>query len=271
MTPMQFLKRSTPRVILVASVLSGLVATAGPAAAQEPPTLTIIKDTRPDQSQDFTFDASGPGLDADTSFTLDDDGNEGNALPSSEELVLTANPVGSDLPPYVITEDEVDGFDLSDIDCTLNGVALDLSDIDVRAGGELSGVTLRLDEDDVAVCTFINVEESDADPYDTYDDDPGDPAFQFVAPFETSTTNPAPVEVAGTTQPAVTQQPETQAPAVVLNETAQPAPADAAPVALAELPRTGSSARQATLVGGLLLITGGVASLIGRRRKAIQA
>jgi LPXTG-motif cell wall-anchored protein len=203
---------------------------------------------------------------------LDDDGNEGNALPSSETLVLTSNPVGSDLPPYVVTEDEVDGFDLSDIDCTLNGVALDLGDIDVRDDGELAGVTLRLDDDDVAVCTFINVEESDDDPYDTYDDDPGDPDFVFQTPFENATSNPTPVEVAATTQPAVTQQPEqAQAPAVVLNETAQPAPGDAAPAVLAELPRTGSSARQATLVGGLLLITGGVASLIGRRRKAAQA
>jgi hypothetical protein len=41
-------------------MLTGLVAMAPQAHAQEPPTFTIIKDTRPDQDQDFTFTAEGP-------------------------------------------------------------------------------------------------------------------------------------------------------------------------------------------------------------------
>ena len=270
MTPMQFLKRSAPRAILAASLLSGFVATAKPAAAQDLPTFTIIKDTQPNQGQDFTFTASGPNLPGDGIFVLDDDGVENNALPSSQTFTLAPNPEGSELGPYVITEEQVDGFELTEINCTLNGEPQDLSDIQVlNDEDELIGITGRLDLDDVAVCSFVNEEEDDSDPYDTYDDDPGDPDFDFDTPFENSTNDPAPVPVATTTQPVVTQQPEI--PVVVAGEGAPAVPVDAAPVVLAELPRTGSGARQMTLVGGLLLIAGGAASLIGRRRRATQA
>ncbi|HEY3239071.1 MAG TPA: LPXTG cell wall anchor domain-containing protein [Acidimicrobiia bacterium] len=273
MTPLRFLKRSAAPVIMAASIVSGLVATAHPAVAQVPPTFTIIKDTQPDQGQDFTFTASGPNLPGDGIFLLDDDGVEDNALPSSQTFTLAPNPEGSGLDPYVITEELVDGFELTDIDCTLNGEPQDLADIQVlNDEDELIGISGRLDLDDVAVCTFVNEEEADSDPYDTYDDDPGDRDFQFDTPFQNADNDPAPVEVAATSQPVVNQQPEqSQVPVVVAGEVAPALPADAAPVALTELPRTGSGTRGATMVGGLLLILGGVASLAGRRRKATQA
>jgi LPXTG-motif cell wall-anchored protein len=272
-TPLQFLKRSTAPVIMAASIVSGLVATALPAAAQELPTFTIVKDTQPDQGEDFTFNAS-PEIPGDGVFLLDDDGVEDNELPSSQTFTLAPNPEGSGLDPYIITEELVDGFELSDIECTLNDEPLDLADIAVLDADGLIGISLRLELDDVAVCTFINVaaevdddDGDDPDPYDGYDDDPGDPDFEFEAPFENADTDPDPVEVAATSQPVVTQQPEV--PAVVAGEGAPVS--DAAPVVLAELPRTGAGARQATMVGGLLLILGGVASLAGRRRRAHQA
>jgi LPXTG-motif cell wall-anchored protein len=274
-TPLRFLKRSTAPVIMAASIVSGLVATALPAAAQEPPTFTIIKDTQPDQAQDFTFTASGPipAQLGDGVFQLDDDGSEQNGLPSRATFPLPPNPEGSGLDPYVITEDQVEGFELSDIECTLNGEPQDLADIQVlNDEDELIGITGRLDLDDVAVCTFINEEVvDDDDPYDTYGDDPGDPDFQFETPFQNADNDPDTVEVAATSQPVVTQQPDPQVPVVVAGEAAPALSADAAPVALAELPRTGSGARGATMAGGLLLFLGGVASLAGRRRKATQA
>jgi LPXTG-motif cell wall-anchored protein len=272
---MQFLKRSTPRVLVAASLMAGLVATvAGPVAAQEPPTFTIIKDTRPDQSQDFTFTATGPipAQLGDGIFQLDDDGSELNGLPSVATFPLPPNPEGSGLDPYVITEEQVDGFELTDIECTLNGEPQDLDDIAVlNDEDELIGITGRLDLDDAAVCTFVNEEaDGDSDPYDTYGDDPGDPDFDFETPFQNADSDPDVVQVAGTSLPAVTQQPE--AAAVVLNDTAPATPqGDIAPVALTELPRTGSGARQTTMVGGLLLALGGIATLAGRRREANQA
>ncbi len=276
MTPMPFLKRSTPRVLVAASLMAGLVATvAGPAAAQEPPTFTIIKDTRPDQGQDFTFTATGPIPQelGDEIFQLDDDGIEDNALASSLTVTLPPNPEGSGLDPYVITEEQVDGFELTDIECTLNGEPQDLADIAVlNDEDELIGISGRLDLDDAALCTFINEEaDDDSDPYDTYDDDPGSSNFDFDSPFQNADSDPDPVDVAGTSQPVVEPAGQVAAAPAVLSEV-QPAPqGDVAPVALAELPRTGSGARQMTFVGGLLLIAGGTASLVGRRRKATQA
>ena len=232
------------------------------------PTFTIIEDTRPDQAQNFTFAASGPEIPGDGIFQLDDDGVEDNTLPSSQTFTLAPNPEGSGLDAYVITQALVDGFELTDIECTLNDEAQDLAGIAVlNDDDELIGISGRLELDDVAVCTFINTEaDDDSDPYDGYDDDPGDPVFEFETPFENADSDPDPVEVA-TSQPVVTQQPEI--PVVVAGEAA-PA-AEAAPLVLAELPRTGSGARQATMVAGLLLILGGVASLAGRRRKTHQA
>jgi Gram positive anchor. len=193
-------------------------------------------------------------------------------------LPFPRTPEESGLDPYVIVEELVDGFELVDIECAINGEPQDLADIGVENDeGQLIGVSGRLELDDVAVCTFINEEvdsdddddsDDDSDGYD-YDSDPGD--FDFDTPFENSDSDPDPVEVADTTQPVVEQAGEVaQAPAV-LSEV-QPAPAgDVAPQALAELPRTGAASRQLTFVAGLLLIAGGTASLFGRRRKATQA
>ncbi len=271
MTPWQLVKHS-PRVLVAASLMAGFVATAQPAVAQEPPTFTIVKDAQPDSAQDFTFTATGPAIPGDGLFQLDDDGVEDNALPSSLTFTLVPNPEGSGLDPYVITEELVDGWELDDIECTLNGEAQDLDDIAVFDGDELVGVSGRLDLDDAAVCTFINVAADDDDD-NGYDDYPGDSDFDFDTPFDTTDDDADPVEVAATSQPVVAQQPVQPEIPVVVAGVGIPAaaPVDAAPVVLTELPRTGSGARQMTMVGGLFLIAGGVASLIGRRRKATQA
>jgi LPXTG-motif cell wall-anchored protein len=241
-------------------------------------TFTVIKDTRPEQAQDFVFNASGPFVPEGLQFPLDDDGADANPLSNSQTFVLAPNPEDSGLEPYVITEELVDGFVLDEIRCTINGVRQDLDDIQVLDENDnLIGVSGRLADGDEAVCRFINLAEvPDDDGDNDYNDYPGDSDFDFDTPFDNASDNagsdnPAPaVQVAGTSEPAV--QPAGGDPAAAVLSDAAPAPApEAAPVAADSLPRTGSASRQLTMVAGLLLITGGVASLIGRRRKATSA
>jgi LPXTG-motif cell wall-anchored protein len=163
---------------------------------------------------------------------------------------------------YTITLIDPDDVVVDAIDCDPEGTDVDLAD---------GSVTVEVGEGEDVVCTFTISAADDSDPYDTYDDDLGDSGFDFDTPF-VDADDPAPVEVAATSQPVVAQQPaQPEVPVVVAGEVVPAAAPDAAPVALAELPRTGSRTHQMTMVGGVLLIAGGVASLIGRRRKAASA
>src|SRR3990172_10950806 len=75
--------------------------------------ITIIKDTVPDDAQDFGFTTIGTGL---SSFRLDDDDN--NTLSNTKTFT------GLGLRTYTITEDAVDGFVVTDITCTDNGATI---------------------------------------------------------------------------------------------------------------------------------------------------
>jgi hypothetical protein len=101
-------------------------------------TITIIKDTQPDDVQDFTFSAMF--LD-DESFTLDDDGDNGNELSNQASFTLVPD-------TYSISEISNFGWGVSSIDCeTTNGTTFSPS-------GDT--VTITLTADGTAVCTFIN-------------------------------------------------------------------------------------------------------------------
>lgn len=131
---------------------------------------------------------------------------------------------------------------------------------------------IDLDAGETVTCTFTNAREPSV-PDDDYDDYAGDPDFDFESPFDDDpATQTATTPAVGGTN-ADTQQPQADDVLAVAGDTGlQPAPAgDAAPAALAELPRTGASIRHLTLVAGLMLIIGGLALLAGPRRRNMQA
>jgi len=76
-------------------------------------TVTIHKNAVPDSDQDFSFTAS-PELSA-TPFALDDDGNNGNALPSTRSFQ------GRFTGTLNVSEQPTAGWDLTDVTCTTGG------------------------------------------------------------------------------------------------------------------------------------------------------
>ncbi len=101
-------------------------------------TITIIKDAEPDNEQDFSFAAMF--LD-DESFTLDDDGDNGNELSNQVSFTLVPD-------TYSVSEIGTFGWGVSSIDCeTTNGTTFSPS-------GDT--VTITLTADGTAVCTFTN-------------------------------------------------------------------------------------------------------------------
>ena len=99
--------------------------------------LTIVKDTNPNNAQDFVFTPSGNGIN--TPFTLDDDTDA--TLPNS----WNRNVLGT----YTFYERPVDGWTLLDIVCT--GATTWTKDL----GGRLLSVTVNPGE--VISCTFTNI------------------------------------------------------------------------------------------------------------------
>ena len=122
-----------------------------------------------------------------------------------------------------------------------------------------------------------------ASDYDTYDDDPGDPAFDFEAPFEEAPVDEPVVEEEPVAEEPIAEEPDTEvaavgepAPQPLVAPEAEPEPVvepalQEAPVVLVELPRTGVATGPAVLTGAVLLALGRLATLLGRRRPAIRA
>ena len=101
--------------------------------------VTIIKDAVPNSSQNFNFNSE---LGDESDFLLDDDSND----------TLSDTKVYADVNPgtYVVSEDDVPGWDLADIDCDES--IDDNSDIDVGDGS----VSIVVDATESVTCTFTN-------------------------------------------------------------------------------------------------------------------
>jgi LPXTG-motif cell wall-anchored protein len=203
---------------------------------------------------DPTFDLAPDPLDV-APFTLD----------PGESVTFDGLPAGE----YTLTMTDLeDGLVLDAIDC-------DPEEISFETVGDPS-VTFAVVDGAPITCTFTVSEVDDDDPYDTYDDDPGDSGFDFDTPFDNAgdPASPAPTGDVAAINAGVTQQPQPSGEqlAVAGDTASQPAPAgDNAPTALDQLPRTGATVAPLTMLSGLLLILGGLTSVLGRRRKAPQA
>jgi LPXTG-motif cell wall-anchored protein len=238
----------------------------GPANGATPPEVNITKITEGGPAGTvFPFSLEGATT---TAFELQGLGTESFVDPAPR-------PGTSD---FVITEVLPPNWVLEHLLCNAGSITFTIVDGVVRVTAQAPAPGEYLN------CTFHNrfvsppppppPADDDDDPYDTYDDDPGDPDFVFDTPFDNAgdPASPAPTgDVAGTNAGA-TQQPSAEQLAVAGNTGgSQPAATgDTAPAALDELPRTGPTAAHLTLVGGLFVILGGVTTVVGRRRKALQ-
>ncbi len=127
--------------------------------------VTITKDAKPDNAQDFSFTTSGTGL---SNFSLDDDSN--NTLSNSQTFTISGNQFGQ----KTITENGVTGWTNTDVDCsegTTNG----------------STATLDVDPGDAITCTYTN--EQDATLTVTKDAVPDDPQDFSFTTFGTGLAN----------------------------------------------------------------------------------
>lgn len=147
--------------------------------------------------------------------------------------------------------------------------------VDCGPGGELAvdlpgrSVTVDLADGEDVTCLFtISAVDDDDDGYDTYDDDPGSPGFDFDTPFENGDTGDDPdVDVAGTVDTdhgSALSGDQPAASVVGPGDPAGPAPVAIAPLTLDQLPRTGSDP-MSPVRWGTVLTLGGVASRFLRR------
>ncbi len=104
----------------------------------KPGSITIIKDTVPDDAQDFAFTTSGTGL---SNFSLDDDANV--TLPNTQNF--------NNLAPgsYSVTEGAVAGYSVTAINCVET-----TSNSSVNLGNRVASITL--DAGESVTCTFVN-------------------------------------------------------------------------------------------------------------------
>ncbi|MEX2131867.1 MAG: SdrD B-like domain-containing protein, partial [Pseudohongiellaceae bacterium] len=107
--------------------------------------LTIVKDSQPDNAQAFNFSTSGAGL---NNFTLDDDGNTTNAFSNSVTFSnLTAGIA------LTVTEDAITGWTVPSLQCipTVPGLTSIFTDQANRT------FTVNLEAGANVTCTFSNV------------------------------------------------------------------------------------------------------------------
>ncbi len=107
--------------------------------------LTFIKDALPNSAQDFTFSATGSGIDT---FVLDDD----------SDSVKSNTQVFNGLMPgaYTVEENPVEGWDLASINCAGSGASY-------QTDGSLVSVRLSAGQD--ITCTFTNTQRGSISGY----------------------------------------------------------------------------------------------------------
>src|SRR5262249_46308129 len=110
-----------------------------------PATITVIKDAQPDSTQIFSFSTSGAGL---SSFQLDDDGNNANAL-SNTKVFSNIITFGT----KTIVEAAVTGWSLTAIDITESETAD--STFDVGTGT----ATLQVQEGENITVKYTSVQQ----------------------------------------------------------------------------------------------------------------
>lgn len=105
--------------------------------------ITIIKDADPDSEQDFGFTTTGSGL---SGFSLDDNGNNSDTLSNTKSFI---NLVAGD---YSVSESDVDGWDLTKIDCEATG----------GSSAKIDGATanLTLNSGGSITCVYHNAKPS---------------------------------------------------------------------------------------------------------------
>jgi len=108
-------------------------------------TITVRKDAIPNADQDFSF-TSSPNLGV-TSFVLDDDGSDANALASSRSFLGRFDTTVS------ISEQATPGWDLTGLNCTAGGTP------ETAADGSFTGqVAIDAAPGDTITCTYTNTE-----------------------------------------------------------------------------------------------------------------
>jgi hypothetical protein len=234
-------------------------------------TITVVKDTVPDDPADFTFTPSA-GVGGGASFILDDDGPDGSNVANTR--VFTVLP-----GTHTVTEAALAGWTLTSIACD-----------DANSTGSVASrtATFRVAPGEDVHCTFTNKPvygrgTVDADPDDPYGADPGDSSPD--APYV-----PVP-GVAGTgldsgliggglgSDPGVPSGGVDDAGAGVMGETlnavpapdSDPAPDSGLPAVLGSvLPRTGAGA-MGELMLALALVAAGLLIRVATRRRSPTA
>jgi hypothetical protein len=106
-------------------------------------TITIVKNSVPDDAQDFSFVPTGDlGTEM---FHLDDDGDDGNGTASSITVEAFLEGVAT------VSELQQEGWDLTGLSCTAGGTVL----LD-GAGGPTGEVEILAEPGEVVTCTYTN-------------------------------------------------------------------------------------------------------------------
>jgi hypothetical protein len=144
--------------------------------------ITVIKNTLPDNVQDFVFQPSA-GVNGGISFILDDDGPGGSPTPNMRTFAVDAG-------THTVTESlPVVGFDLDSITC--------VDPSGGSAGDQATGVaTFAVAEGENVTCTFHNVELAAPAPgriiVNKVSDEPNTGVdFPFISDFDGDITNGA--------------------------------------------------------------------------------
>ncbi|MGH9038826.1 MAG: prealbumin-like fold domain-containing protein [Acidimicrobiia bacterium] len=179
-------------------------------------------------------------------------------LGEGESATFTNLPQGE----YTLTVTDLeDGTVLDAIDCGDAEIASDLPG---------QSVTFEISPEETVECTFT-VSEIEDDDYDGYDDDPGDPDFDFEPPFVEAgdPDTPPPAADPGAGAAGVNTPPTGDPGLIVSGATGTPATpgSDTIPGTYAELPRTGVAVAATSALGAALVALGGLATWAGARRR----
>jgi LPXTG-motif cell wall-anchored protein len=218
--------------------------------------ITIVKDSQPNSSQDFTFTPSA-GLNGGAAFLLDDDGNNTDALPNNRTFQVAPG-------TFTVSEAATAGFALTSIKC---------DDAD-STGNVATGVaTIKVASGEHVTCTFTNVKHG------VYGNDPAvNPTEQPYAPNPGGQPAGNTGNAGGVDQPSAGGDPSSGVAGtdVAVSPVADPSAGQGGQGAVqaidnqGHLPRTGAAIAQ-QVMAGLLVLAGGLILLALRRRRSPSA